>query len=344
MYRGRQQQSAPVEEEDIGSDYSSDGGERFQTREPIENDAAAPALPTHLKQDMFNNVQKVWLDIDVMATPEQLASGQASTTWKLLPHLPGRHLKQNLALKDRHMVGDEHLAGDLRQCIPIEFEIAEHYNTFPFPIGIQAPGMMPRTLHRHGACLWRVQPNTPPTMVGAKAFEPTNVVDKRMYEDYSMCTLESLDADISIVPPTKGQKKGYGRIATNTVAYATLISNLDKGAWAAEVPHMDLDSIYSAPDRHQRSVEVTQKVAEDIRNTLRPIVQETIDRCVNLEDMNFEIVRADGNPSFNSPKGFIGELMGNDIDPKNKLTQNKLMTTCVFHIKGLFSFMLLGTD
>jgi hypothetical protein len=342
--RQQQQQQPKEEQEEVGDSYSGSEDEqqqRFETREPVQGslDQQQPEVPRHLGSDVFSNVKKVWLDIDLVATPEELANGQKSTTWKLLPHLPGRHLKQNMATKDRHLAGDEDLAGDLRQCIPIEFKITEHSNSFPFPIGIQAPGMMPKTLHRHGACLWRVQPGTAPTMVGEKAFEPVNVIDEHMYENYAMCTLESLDADIALVPAKGKQTVGYGRIATNSVAYKTLITNLNRGAWAKEAQDMDMQTIYEAPERHVRSVEVPLKVAEDIRNTLRPIVEETIKRCVDLENMNFEIVRADGNPHFNSPQGFIGELVG---VADNKLKSKKLMTTARFHVKGEFSFVLMG--
>jgi len=356
MYRPRDRAAAAAaasDDEEIGSDYSSDGERNtFRTRErmplgdSIAADSAVAAMtPQHLTSDLFSRPQKVWLDIDITATPEDLATGNASTTWKLLPHLPGKYLKQNMAVKDRHLVGDEHLAGDLRQCIPMEFEIVEHSNTFPFPMAIEAPGMMNKTLHRHGACLWRVQPDTTPCMVGRKAFEPTGIIDQHMIKNYSLCTLESLDSDISVVPASKnGQKKGYGRISTNTVAYETLINNLERGLWDGEFTETELSNIYDAPARHLRSVDVPQKIAEQIRDTLRPIVKETIDRCVNLEDMNFEVTRADGNPSFNSPKGFVGELVHGDVDLKNELTQKKLMTVCTFHVKGEFTFVLLGDN
>lgn len=348
-------QESLSDNDDIGSDYSDEERQQvYHTREPIAASAAADAAtaaaapPQHLQSEMFSHTQKVWLDIDITGSPEDLHAGNTSTTWKLLPHLPAKYLRQNLAVENRHLAGDEHLAGDLRQCIPLGFEIVEHSNSFPYPMAIRAPGMMDKTLHRDGACLWRVQPDTKPNMmVGIKAFEPTGIIDTHMYHNYSMCPLETLDTDITIVEGGggKGAKKataGYGRIATNSVPYETLISNLDLGMWRDELTEVELNNIYDAPARHLRSVDVPKHIAEQIRDTLRPIVQETIDRCVNLEDMNFEIFRADGNPKFNSPKGLIGSVAHGDSDPENRATDRRLMETCVFHIKAQFAFALLG--
>lgn len=337
MYRGKR--TEPIEYE-----QGSDIDEAIMTEEPL-NEAADyrvdESIGRHLSTDVFKQVQSIIVDIDVMASPDELARGFVPSEWKLLPHL-SKKLKQNLALKNRDVAGDADHAGDLRRCIPLQFEILQQANTLPFFMGIRAPGMMDKTVYRQGACLWRVPPDTA-TMalpIGAgMAFEPTNVIDRHMYNNFRVCTPEDLAESITVVKGSKG-KPGYGTISVGSVAYDDLIENLNAGAWRElDLTEEELDAIYEPP-RHQHTVQVRQKMAEQLQVKLQQPLNDVIDRCVNLEDFTISVVRADGNPHFNSPQGLHGELVGSENDPLHKLSSTKLLTRGMFHIKAKFDYLL----
>ena len=97
-------------------------------------------------------------------------------------------------------------------------------------MGFRIPGMMDNNLHRNGNCVWRVPPDTQTMMVGKSVFEPTNIVNKYMYNNYRSCTLEDLATDVKFFGKTT-KKPAYATVAVGSLAYETLVSNLDEGHW-----------------------------------------------------------------------------------------------------------------
>lgn len=355
MMRRQQYAAQPqyVAEEDMaGDDYYSGSEDYSYVDEEADNVVVRTQTPVrtvvpeadmgperHLSADDFNGVQKIIVDIDLMASPEELAMGTVSNKWSLLPHLQ-RLLKQNLATTKRHQATDDQLAGDLKLCLPLGFEILEHANSMPFPVQVRAPGMMNVNLHRHGAALWRVQPGTAPTMVNRHVFEPTDKVTAAVYRNHRMCTPADLDEDIRWFPGNSKGAKPYGTVAVGTVAYDMLCDNLERGAWQSELPELDLDAIFSAPARHTRAVEVTETIAKQLRERLEPEVNALLERCLNLEDMQFTIERADGVSDFNSPKNFVGEMINSESGPIQGVAKQKLLQRQLFHVKGELSYLL----
>ncbi|MBX9636955.1 MAG: hypothetical protein K2Q45_05330 [Nitrosomonas sp.] len=296
----------------------------------------------HLTPNMFSKPQKIDVDIDITASPAELAAMKSASVWKLMPHL-GKDFKQNLATKDRHLASDDQLAGNLNRCIPLNLEIVQQKNSFPFFMGIRIPGMMDRNLHRHGKCVYRVAPDTHTMMVGRSAFEPTNIINEWAYNNYKMCTLEDLDNDVTFVKGTKSSPP-YAQVNVNSVAYAMLKQNLEAGSWnnvqwtPAEHDLIDLDHIFE-PKRSQK-VQVPERMGREIVKDLRSVIEETAKGFINVEDFNVEIVRADGYKAFDKKEGIHGELIGSDIVDAPVTANSVMQTRQTFHLKCELTYVL----
>jgi hypothetical protein len=322
LYVAQQQQAFPV------------AGDA-QQQQKVEQDAGDD-LNEHLSREMFKNVQKKIIDIEVVASPSELAQTKQVYKWRLPPALL-KHMKYNTAIKNRDTADGEQLAGNLNRCIALGLKIIQQQNTFPYAMGIRAPGiMLDETLHAGGSCLWRVPGQTQTMMVGAEAFSPVNIVNKYAYSNYRMCTVEDLMHDVSF--PEGRSAKGRAAISVNSLAYQTLVQSLGDRAWEDQLGELNLDQILE-PGRNL-TVEVTEKIGKDIVAFLKPQVEAAAGSFVNLSDLVFEIVRADAHPAYDSPKAMIGEVVSSGILDSKKIKADQLQTRSVFHVKAEFSFVL----
>lgn len=301
-----------------------------------EQQELADDVNEHLNAEMFKKTQKKIIDIDIVASPAELAGNTGINVWRLPPHLLNQ-LKYNTALKNRDTAGGEHLAGNLNRCIPLGLRIIQQQNQFPFAVGVRAPGvMMDENLHGHGACLWRVPGQTSTMMVGESAFSPVNVVNRYAYDNYRMCTVEDLMHDVTF--PEGRAAKGRASITVNSLAYQTLVQSLQAGNWQDQLHDINVNQVLN-PERNL-TVEVTDRIGRDIVNFLKPQVEAAADSFVSLEDLRFEIVRADSQKSYDSAKNLIGEIVANNAVDGKKLKSEQLQTRYSFHIKAEFSFVL----
>ncbi len=310
----------------IEEENNSDGEEQQQQHvgDSLPNQLA---VQKHLSKDMFARPLRAIIDIDIIASPAELAQTEGSNVWSLLPHLT-KELKQNLALKNRDAAGAEHLAGNLARCIPLHLEILQQKNTFPYFMGIQVPGMLPKNLHRHGACVWRVPPETQ-TML---------VVNQFMYQNMRKCSPEDLSNDVRFVAATKTTPK-FANVTVGTLAYKTLLDSLSAGAWQEEYSRIDLDNIFE-PSRTTHQVQVTAFMGEQIVELLKAPLEETVKSCINLEDFNITMHRADGHGAFDLPKGISGELVGKGTVSATKINTERLQKRYCFHIKAALDYQL----
>jgi hypothetical protein len=151
-----------------------------------------------------------------------------------------------------------------------------------------------------------------------------------------MCTVEDLQHDVTF---TRGRNTpARSTIAVNSLAYETLKQSLQDGNWMDQLHDVNVEQIFN-PGRNQ-TVEVTEKIGKDILNFLMPQVQEAADSFVNLEDMKFEIVRAEQYTAFDSAKNLIGEVIDDSVVKGKKLNPLKLQSRCVFAIKAELTFVL----
>jgi len=289
----------------------------------------------HLSRDVFSKAQSAIIDIDITATPAEMAQGLGTVNvWKLAPQL-SREFKQNLATKNRNMASDDQLAGNLNRCIPLHLEVLQQQNTFPYFVGIKIPGMMDKTLYKSGSCVHRVPPATQTMMVKEAVFEPVNHVTQYMYANYRLCTLEDLKDAIRFVPGTKTAPP-HAAIAVNSLAYKSLCDNLAEGHWQDQHGLFEMEDVFEPGRNH--SVQVTEVIGKQLHEQLHPLVSEAAESFINLEDFNVEIVRADEHQAFNSPKGIHGEIKSDKFG--SKLVSDKLQSKCTFHVKARLDYIL----
>lgn len=320
-------------------EYLDDSYEEPQYVEEIYESEAAPieaGIETdgkHASVDMFENPQKITFDVNIVASPEQLAQGIVSNKWSLKEELLKR-LKHNTALADRLNATEDDLKGDLRQCVPLAFEVVEHGNSFPYAMAFDVPGVMPLTISEHGAWVHRSAAKTPvgPTN-GAVRFEPTNVIDRALLARSQQTTRSDLDSDVML-------KNDYGMVKVNSPAYFKMVDALDAGEWEdVDMSPEEYTSIVN-PEPHVREVHVPKQIASTLKQNLEGSINEFLKRCINLRDFEISVERADGNPEFNSPKGYVGEQIGANLDAGDELPLEASNTCQQYHAKCTLSFCL----
>jgi hypothetical protein len=302
--------------------------------------AADLEIAEHLNPEQFRRAKTVCLDISFMATPLQLATSPDKRRWQVKPHLT-KNFKDNLAVVNRHLAGEDDLAGNLKRCVPLDLVLTREANTLPFFAGLKCEGLMPVTVHRDGECLHRVAPGTLPHKIKERVFDPVNIVDEWMYTNYRMCTLEDLESDVVIMEKT-ARNPARGLVTVGSLAYKQLTDSLAKGCWKEEHAALDLARIFQP--NSDITVEVTPKMASQIKQYLRPRIEDSARRFIDLDNLIFELVRADEHREFDCPKGLHGEIVGNQLlmDEKRSATVNSapLSRTGMFLTKAYFTYIL----
>ena len=293
----------------------------------------------HLTKDMFTKPQSVIIDFDMIASPAQADLSPEAATWKLAAHL-SKQLKQNLALRNRHVAADGELAGNLHRCIPLGLRIIQQKNDFPFFMGIHVPGMMDVNLHKDGQAVWRVPPNTPTMKVKEQAFEPKNVVNQYIYANFRNCTPEDVDHAIKL-HPARGKTPAHAQILVGSLPHQLIKDNLEAGNWGTQLPYINVQQIF-APPAGVLHVQVTELMGNQVKELLKPEMEAAQEAMVNLDDFVVTFKRADGVQSFKSPKNMNGLLIGSDSNgvKTDVVNSTQLQKICTFHIKAELSFIL----
>ena len=324
MFRGKratpqqiahhQEQREEDEEEQMGSEYSGEEDEMgdeqqqaFVTDETVDGELAEVGVAKHVDESLFANRQTIDLDIDFVGSPEEFTAGTASTVWSPAAQVM-KHFKVNTATINRHLADEKDLKGNLKRAVVFQVEVLQQKNTLPFAVGLVNSEMLPKNVHRHGAVLHRIVPTQLMT-VGQKVFEPTNIIDKEQMDSARINRPEDVEASITVYPASKSGK-AYATVAKNTMAYKTLLHNLGLGKWQEEkLTRAQLASIIE-PAADVRRVQVTEKMGTQLKKTLMDKAHADIARMVDLEKLEFRLVRADGYSEFSNASALEGELVG----------------------------------
>lgn len=178
--------------------------------------------------------------------------------------------------------------------------------------------------------------------VNEMILEPTNPVSEEMLENSTLYSLKNLNEDLQLI---EGKDKSldadkYATVVTGTMAYTQLVKALKAGVWS-NVEDIDRPTIYQAPERGLRKVEITYDMGKELYEFLAKPIREVLERCINLEDFNVEYVRADGESEFNSPNGLHGQIIGSELDEDHKIRDDVLNKRGVFHVMARLSYFLL---
>lgn len=350
MYRPSGSAPKRVEEPD-GEEYDSMDeellGEEEQdvvtTMEDGNNTVAGDyesAANKHIDTQTLENFSQLFIDVDVDASPDQMASNLklAEVHFKEELH---RHFQENLSDKDRNNAGEDNLHGNVRTIVPLGLEVVEHQNTLPYKMEVVSnKHFLGKAVHKAGNAIWTVYPGTQPTPVGRMVFAPANVFTERMYHKAKMCTMADIDDDIKMTSATK-QRAGFATVATGTAAHDRLKKGLDKGEWAkVRISDEEWNEIFDPP-RRARTINVPLPLGEALKADLRSDLQSVMDRTINIEDFTFTLRRSDGL-KFNAPQNMHGMLVGNGLDNGEAngdgMTERMMATSARAAVRFLFTF------
>lgn len=311
-------------------EMDSEGNSDVEIHEPI---------PTHVTPNMFTHYQEMPIDIEIVASPVDLQRNPSKCTWKFQPHL-SKEFKQNLAVSNRSRAGADDLVGNLERMLPLGFDVQMHGNGFPYAMGIDIPGMMRRNLHRSGMCVHRVPAFTAVQAFDKPIFDAESKVSEHMYRNYRLCTMEDLNEDIEF-KPAKGQNEAYASVAVGSLAHETLVDNLRKGHWSEEnLSRQQIQSIFHPGDNY--TVQVTEKMGKDVKELLRPEVEQVASSFINANNFAVTIYRADGVEGFATPKQIAGAIStaAGGKETATKINMDALNRNAVFYVKGVLKFLL----
>jgi len=314
MYKQKRVQQKP---EPVEDDYDSIGSDvDIIETEATQETTKAVTIPKHISQNFVGNRQSIHLQVEFVGTPEQFAQGTVSTIHRFSP-LNSKYFQQNMASKNRANVGDEMLFGDSRTIVPVKFTITSKQNTAPFANGFKCKELEASTIDKNTGYVYRIPGHTASQTCNVDVFKPNNFVEEHMYELGTMCTLADLKEHIIQIDAKNGAR-GIGMVAPDTYAFKTLTSNLRKGLWRDQaLTQVQIDAIFAAEANPEAAatgyVQVTPKMASDLNIFLSREINDVMERCINANEMEFSLHRADGNSAFNSPQGLIGEVIGNSL-------------------------------
>jgi len=351
MYRSRNAAPEYDNDGDEGYSYEDEGAYMEDEDGTVYTDQNAGLTYSmrsdeHLQRDLFRKVQTVYLHMEITGTPEQLANGDVETTWKVAPHI-AQHLKQIMATRNRDKAVGADLAGNLRNCIPLHAEVVSDANSFPYKMGFKFPGMVPKVMTSTGRYTWTTDADAPSKMVNRAVFDPTNIINQYMYDNWSKCSLESLEEDITHL---KGKNEGFSTINVVSLPFQMLVMNLDDetnpnnpdAKWTQyHLTEEEIDEIYDAPvNGRKRQVMVPTPIAQDIYDRLKGPLEDISKSFVKLDDMVVEFERADGYKKFNDFRGLHKELVGNGVSPKQHIRTKRLNQRCTYSAMFKLDFLL----
>lgn len=331
--------------DDGAADYAYAGDEQTPYIDERTMTTATPSMNMmdkhagrHVKVENFDRPITIAFDIDVVGSPAQLAAGHVSNEWSLKKELLKR-MRHNNALRNRLHATEEELEGDLRMCIPLQFEVIEHGNSQPFAQGFDVPGVMPLTFSQHGAWAHRTAAKCAVTPIreGVK-MEPVNIIDRALMHDSHGTTLSDISNDIQ-----KNEKRGYASIVVGTPAYYKLQDAVDDGTYDHLFPNGLDDDQYQAimdPPMHRKTIEVPLAVANQLQDDISQPINDFMSRCIDLNNFVIRVVRADGQSEFDSPIGYVGEQVSADMDAEDQLSHEAANTVGQYHAKCLMTFAL----
>jgi hypothetical protein len=321
MYKGKREQPRVIEREpeEVDAEYDSVGSDVDMIENevaPTTRDNQLVSIPKHIAHDYVGNRQSIHLQVEFVGTPEQWAKGLVPTTHRF-SSMNGKYFQQNMASKDRANVGADMRFGDSRTIVPVKFTITNKQNQAPFAAGFTCKELEPSTIDKNAGYVYRIPGHTASQTCNVDVFKPNNFVEERMYKLGTMCTLADLEEHIVVKDGSKG-KKGFGLIEAGTYVYDTLTSSLRRGLWKDQaLTQVQINAIFAVEGNPEASangyVEVTPKMAADLKNFLSKEIQDVMDRCIDANALEFSLHRADGQSEFNSPQGLIGEIVGNSL-------------------------------
>lgn len=319
------------------------GGDDDDTMTTVEAAADVsddePNVGKHVSKDWFGNKMTVRLNIDVDASPEQLAANPELANWGLKQELH-KLFKQNIADKDRSNAADDQLVGNVDQIVPLEARIVGHQNTLPYAMDLKCKHFVPASIHRHGSGLHYIPPGTETATVNGVLLQPNNILDERMYRLAQECSLEELDEDIKLTLGTKS-RPGFATVVVGTAAHEKLLSGLKKHEWRhIKVTDQEWAQIFEAPE-YARSVTIPLKLGEALKSDLQKNLQDVIGRCISAEDFTFSVVRADGL-GFAAAQNLHGMLVGSGIDDNQQMAAEILGRSSRAHFAMDFTFFTMG--
>ena len=340
MFKGRREQQPVrqpvVEEEIVDDEYVNEefdevgsGAEdiqevvRFSTVPVAAEQQQQLSIPKHISQNYIGNRQFINVHVEFVGTPEQFQRGLASTVCKFSP-LNSKYFQQNIASKNRSDAGDEHRLGNTRAIVPVAFRITDKQNEAPFAVGFKSEKLEPSTIDKFGAYMFRIKGNTAAQSCNVDVFKPNSLIEEKMYKLGTMCTLEDVDDHIIATNSTrKGKSIGIGMVENGTFSYDTLLSCYRRGMWRdQELEHVEINGkMVPAIFEYEQNpagckkthATITAKMASELKMFLSKEINDVMDRCLDANNIEFTLHRADGQADFNSPVGLLGEVVGNSM-------------------------------
>lgn len=304
----------------------------YVSDEATEPNPLMQNVGTHLRKEDFHRVNSVILDIEFVGTPAKFDK-MGTPVWKLESEQVLKTFKDNVAQTDRDKASDEHLQGDLKYCIPIDLKVMEVANSAPFKVGIDVPGILGKTVTNKKTFVHTIPANTAPTILGQplSVFEPVNPVDKPKFLKMAQSNLGDLEKSLQLV--TNHKNGAHAKIEVGSLPFRTLRDNVD--LWPEVAETIDFDNVRTA------DIEVPLKVGQHLQEFLKPQVAELEKAYMNVENIQANLFRADGE-KFSSSKNIVGTTNSQNLGAEvshamNNAHADKVMSV---HLKAEFFYCL----
>jgi len=290
----------------------------------------------HLQAEDLYGVQRKTFNMTCSGSLEQLAANGKKALWQMSPDMQSL-LRQVTSTTNRSKAGNDDLTGDLGKAVLLQATILQERNSFPVPLGLSIPGMVPQVYGQNKRYNWILEPDTKTIPVNQSIFEPDNVFTKYMYSNLQKLDVASLEKQVRFDVDPTGQN---ALMDQNGIAYDVLMKNVCNRKFDDETTE-HLLNVDASIQENQYSMgvpvptEIAQQICEAIRKPL-----ETIEKSfVDMRKLHGRFERADGE-HWNSFSGLIGEAAGMDADSKGFLKEHALTSVYSAAVKVQIEYIV----
>jgi len=290
----------------------------------------------HLQAEDLYGVQTKIFNMTCNGSLEQFAANKGKATWKLSPDMQSL-LRQVTSTTNRSKATSDDLTGDLTKAVLLQATVLEQRNSFPVPIGLNIPGMVPQVYSENKRYNWILEPNTGTSPVNQSIFEPDNVFTKYMYSNLQKLDVESLEKQVRFDVDPTGES---ALVDHNGIVYDVLMRNVCSGKFSEDDTQylLDVDErVRSNP--YSMGAPIPTDIAKEICEAIKGPLEVIEKSFVDMRKLHGRFERADGE-HWNSFSGLIGEAAGMDADSKGFLKQHALTSSYSASVKVQIKYIV----
>jgi len=260
---------------------------------------------SHMSKDDLFGVQKKTFNVSLEGLSlEKLQNNYKNGYhWEIPEELKTllRHIKKT---KNRDVVTDEDLQGDIGKALFLAARVKSHRSTAPVKIAMNVPGLVPQSFTKNGVHCHVVPSNIPYTVINKDIFSPKNIYTEFMYQHNKKCDLQTLKQHIKL---DHDKNKQTALMDSRGVGWKVLMDNIESEDYEDVYDDiMSTNAHIIEGTSKSRWAEVPYHTAEEIYEAIAAPLKEIEESYTDMNTFAIKLSREDGKPWSNTSNLHLG--------------------------------------